>query len=199
MHYHLELIYPPNLGMTAEEVVSKALAPYCEHDETNKHAFWDYHTIGGRWSGSKRQARIGKERLDAFWAWLQEANVTVSGLQFGKQELSPADQIPLVDAKWQEITGDDGPCPHFKHSGSTDKGDVCNVSDLPADFTASVVFVWNGGKYGNTLLFESVWNGETHQRTAWDLKVASAIAQHNKDHKAQVSDDWACVTVDYHS
>src|SRR6185503_20458398 len=103
MHYHLEIIMPPTEDV--ERSVAEILKRFNENadDETRSNAFWDWYQSGGRYSGCKLEALVPQERRDAFWAELKARGVTVSGLQFGKQELKPASQIPSVDALWREM------------------------------------------------------------------------------------------------
>src|SRR6185312_2392586 len=103
MHYQLEIIMPPVADV--KTAVAQILEPFDEQGEDedgnpNAHGFWDWYVIGGRWAGAKLEAMFGPERLKAFRAELAERNVTISGVRFGKQELQPADQIPMVDALW---------------------------------------------------------------------------------------------------
>lgn len=232
MHYHLEIVMPPVADIAA--AVDTILKPYCEHgddgdeERLEKHAFWDFHVIGGRWAGSKLLAEIDSTKLDAFYAWLKEEHVTVSGLQCGKQELSPADQIPKVDAKWSEMFPEAaGPCPLFNHSNSqygeglkgAMRGDVCKLSELPADLKCSRILIakpsydtvtkgYHGPLEAEFMLCEDAWNGCNHMKVDWDGKASSALAQYCERIKsyreefraiAEPQPNWLVVTVDYHS
>lgn len=225
MHYHCEIILPPSAAEEVENVVRQVLAPFDEEPDEDGYrhtssAFWDYWTIGGRWSGTHVQQRHSPERMEAFYAALRERKVTVSGLQFGKQELQPASQIPEVDALWHEMFPDSGleHCPLFHHSSPKNRGtlpgDVCRVDELGEFSTASrLIFVgphWKDeGKYvPKEMLQSSFWNGVSHIDSTWDGKVASGIEWMNgklkgcrPEHaeKNRVADDWLAVTVDYHS
>ena len=148
--------------------------------------------------------------------------MTVSGLQFGEQELSPADQIPMVDALWNEFfpsrTGEIVPCPIFKHSNDQyDSDDLhsCDISlveHIPEDLTAAHVIIagpdYEGKKMHATyMISQDAWNGVSHMPVDWDGKVLSAIEkakEHFKHYREEWKEthipqkDWLCVTVDYH-
>jgi len=215
MHYCLEILMPPTDDVKA--AVDKILAPFSEnHDEedgANRGAFWDWYQLGGRYSGSKIEAAVGEEKLSAFRAALMERGVTISGVVWGKEELSPASQIPSVDALWREMCpGAGSVCPLFKHSGDQMPMDVCRLDEVPEKLTA-FSFIHAADGFGNalsaqTLLHKTIWNGATHQETTWDGSVKTAIDQaikqceHYRDkYKAKVmpQPDWLVVTVDYHS
>jgi len=139
MHYHCEIVIPPTDDVNA--VVEQIMAPFSENAPENdesgeynpKYSFWDYWLIGGRWAGSKQEATYDPVKLEAFHQWCVDEKITVSGLRAGKQELSPADQIPKVDAKWNEMfrPGSTEPCQLFKHSNENDgplAGDICRLA-----------------------------------------------------------------------
>jgi hypothetical protein len=228
MHYHLEIIMPPTGGI--EATVDTIMEPYNEDpdmaglddDEREereymlRHAFWDWFQIGGRWAGHKKMARYNQGKLDAFHQWMKDEGVTVSALQWGKQELSPASQIPAVDAKWYKMFGVQETCPIFLHSnrnkGPLD-GDVCELKDIPKSLTAERVII-AGPTYDETgiearyMMQELFWNGCNHAKTDWDGTVEAVIdmqaesLNHAKDEwkeKVLPKDDWLVVTVDYHS
>lgn len=218
MHYHLEIVMPPVANI--EEAVGVILKPFSEctdeEEESNTHAFWDWWQLGGRYSGAKLEAHCG-ERLQEFRDWLHAEGVTVSGLQFGKPTLQPADQRAKIDAKWVEMFPKAGAiCPLFDYSGKTMEGDACTVAEIPEALRAYSCIIagprYNGGKYdgpleAKELLHKSIWNGCTHQDTTWDGGVRSAIAQHAErlknsaeEYKAAltIQPDWIVVTVDYH-
>lgn len=218
MHYHAEIIMPPTDDV--EAAIEKILAPFSENaeDDVRNHPFWDWYQIGGRYSGSKLEATVSQEQKDAFMAALKERKVTVSDLQCGKQELSPASQIPMVDALWREMCPGAGDvCPIFQHSGREMNGDVCKVSEIPEGLTAYTVIIagpsYGDGKFDGPaeakyLAHKSIWNGVTHQDTEFKGNVAEALAGHAKraenyrdDYRQimTVQPDWLCVTVDYHS
>lgn len=217
MHYHTEIIMPPTSDV--EAAVASIMAPFDENssdeESASAHRFWDWYVIGGRWSGAKVQAKLGGERLSAFMDKLQAMKVTVSGLQCGKQELQPASQIDVVDALWRADFPESGldKCPLFKHSGDTLPGDVCKLSELPADLSAVRVIIARpaddfGPMRAEYMAQEDFWNGCNHVRSTWDMKVASAVADHTKrlqnyteEARAKLTprEDWLVVTVDYHS
>jgi hypothetical protein len=231
MHYHCEIVIPP--VMNVEDAITSILKPYCEHgdeeDGYKKHAFWDFWSIGGRWSGNKMLAQYPKAKLDAFYDWLKSEHVTVSGLQCGKQELSPAEQIPKVDAKWNEMfpSNEFRPCPLFRHSndpynktlGGALPGDVQRIADVADELTCSrVIFAApsydmetkerTGPLEAVFMLIDTAWNGCNHMKVNWDGKFHSALREYleytksyREDYAAKVrpTHDWLAVTVDYHS
>lgn len=211
MHYHLEILMPPTADV--EAAIEAILAPFSENNEESRHAFWDWYQLGGRYSGAKLEALVSQEKRDAFYEALKGLNVTVSGLRFGKQELSPATQAPAVDALWREMCPGAGDvCPLFKHSGDAMSMDVCRLDEVPADLKA-YAFIHAAHGYGEkieaqTMLHKSIWNGVTHQDTTWGGNVKEAIAKsikecdgYREDYKAKIQPqpDWLMVTVDYHS
>jgi hypothetical protein len=232
MHYHLEIIMPPTDNI--EEAVAEILAPYDENweppppkegEEFNEderrspHAFWDWYVIGGRWAGTKLMARYEGPALDAFRAELDTLKVTVSGVQAGKQELNPPEQVTVVDALWCKHFPDSGVtvCPLFNHSNNQYTEhmymDICTVREIPPELKAAHVIIAGRYKTDRSLqamdMFrDSIWNGVTWQDTDWDCKVHTILAkhaarlEHSSDEYRQfntITDDWLAVTVDYHS
>lgn len=232
MHYHCEIVIPP--VMNIEDAIASVMKPFNEQPEDGegegaRHAFWDFWLIGGRWSGTKLLASFDETKLDAFYAWLKEEKITVAGLQCGKQEISPASQIPKVDAKWNEMfpSSEFLPCPIFRHSNDqygkglsgTLPADVQRLADIPADLKCSRVIVcknsyesksedWTGPVEAEFMLVDDAWNGCNHMKVDWDGKVSTAIDQYRKNlenyapkfaDKNAPKADWLVVTVDYHS
>lgn len=219
MHMHLEVLMPPTDNV--EEALAKIMAPFDEggSDEEgnpNTHGFWDWYQIGGRWGGAKIEARLGRDRLDAFHKALTERNVTVSGLQWGKQTLQPASQIEMVDALWSDMFPDSGlsVCPMFDHAPKVIDGDICRLSDVPEGLTAERVIIagpsWNddGSFSAYYMISDDIWNGVMHVKTQWDGKLRTALEAHSEKikgyqdeyrEKRTPKDDWLVVTVDYHS
>lgn len=213
MHYHLEIIMPPTDDI--DGAVNAILLPFSEQDDENRHAFYDWYQIGGRYSGDKQIALIPQESQESFFSRLTELGVTVSGIQFGKQELSPASQIPLVDQLWKECTGRDESCPLFKHANANTPilaGDICPLSEALHASAFRVIIA--GPSYdGKSLQAEymveqEIWNGVSRVQTIWDGKIASAIDEYKKrlSHSSAdwkkthtPTDAWVTVTVDYHS
>lgn len=224
MHYYLEIVMPPTSDVQA--AVKQILEPFDEQgkDEDgtpNRHGFWDFWVIGGRWAGAKLQAMFAPERMQAFRDRLTEEKITVSGVQFGKQELSPADQIPMVDALWCEFFPESPikVCPMFKHFGDQYKHsdgfpDVMPLADVPKSLRAERVIVagyhWSKADAYEAahMTQESFWNGVSHVKSQWDGLLFTAIQEH-VDHldwytpeyaaKIRPNPDWLAVTVDYHS
>lgn len=212
MHYSLEIVMPPVADVKA--AIEDILRPFDENDDDSRHAFWDWWQIGGRYSGKKVEATVAPEKMSAFMDELKNRKVTVSGLQFGKQELQPASQIPMVDALWQEMCpGAGSVCPVFQHSGERSGSDICTYKDLPPALTAyKVIFAapdYKDEKLEAVSMFsQEIWNGVTHEKTNWDGTVASAITMHLDKHQVYKAEylqkitpqpDWLVVTVDYHS
>lgn len=223
MHYKIEVIIPPTDDI--EAAVAQTLAAFDENgkDEDgieNRHGFWDWYVIGGRWAGDKQKARLCQESLQSFYDWMTEQKVTVSSFQAGKHELKPAEQIPLVDAAWKrffpEWEGEH--CPLFSHSNNqysdSLSGDVCKVSELTGNETASKVVIakrhWrDGGKVEAAAAYQdSVWNGVNHEDTAFDGNVKSCLEGYINGLEGRCEEwreentptaDWLVVTVDIHS
>ena len=233
MHYLLEIIMPPVPGIEMptqqhiDDCVSVIMAPYHEENEDPEEArtpkWWDWYVVGGRYAGSHMMATLDREKMAAFEQWLQDTQVTVSGIQAGKQELSPKDQIPVVDAKWAEFFPEYAgqACPLFRHSndqyGRDGNGtlpeDVLHFRDVPREMTCCRVII-AGPNYEGTsmeakyMISEDIWNGVTHVKSDWDGKIGSALnqfmerAEHARDEwreKYVPTDNWLVVTVDYHS
>lgn len=221
MHFHCEIVMPPTDDI--EAAITSIMAPFDENKE-GKHTFWDYWVIGGRWAGAKEKAGYDPERIKEFYAWCKAEGVTVSGVQWGKQELSPADQIPKVDAKWNEMfrPGSSAACPLFLHSNRNDgplAGDVCRLDEVPAGLNASrVIFAkhsyneetrdYTGPLEAEFMLCDSIWNGCNHLKVDWNGKFSTALEQCRKSYesyrdefrtKHEPKADWLVVTVDYHS
>ena len=233
MHHHLEVVMPPTSDVKG--AVASILAPFCEHEPTDesdredwrpKGTFWDYFVVGGRWAGDKKLARYGKERIDEFYAWCRDEKVTVSGVQSGKQTLSPISQRGKVDAKWAEMFGD-AVCPLFDHANdqlglrgdSALDGDVAKFGDVP-DTMECARIIFAGPSYNHEtgqfdgkatavfMLAEDAWNGVNYMPVTWDGTLRDALAQftekyqtYRDDYKARITPtaDWLVVTVDYHS
>lgn len=218
MHYHLELIMPPTDNV--EKALAEILGPWSENYEdeeegANKHGFYDFYEIGGRYSGRKLEALLGDEKLKEFKQALIEKKVTVSGLQFGKETIAPASQIPMVDQMWNEFFPDSPVkvCPLFDHY-KENWGDIMKVSEIPKDLTAFRVII-AAPKYEDDPTFDikymisqDIWNGVKHLDVNWDTKVETALADYKKDigrgvesyiERCGVKDDWLCVTLDYHT
>lgn len=224
MHHHLEIIMPPTASV--EAAVAQIMSPFDESgsDEDgnpNRHTFWDWYVIGGRWSGAKLECSLDPEKKDAFFAELTNRKVTVSGVQAGKQKLVPESQIIMVDALWNEFFPD-APvkvCPFFDHFNDQYKNsdgfpDIMRLADVPKELTACHVIIagpsWrdDGMLEARHMLQTEVWNGVTHVDAKWDGKVFAAIEEHRERlrnakpeyaEKHLPNDDWLVVTVDYHS
>ena len=213
MHYHLEIIMPPVENI--ESAIEEIMQPFDENNEDNRHSFWDWYQIGGRYSGSKLESLVPQEQLDAFYAELKNRKVTVSGFTAGKQEISPASQIPMVDELWREICpGSSDVCPLFNHSGQCKKDyDICTLDKMPELLSADAVIIaapnYNeSGLEAKHLIHKSIWNGVSCIDTKFNGNVKTSINDYiNKlenykdEYKEKYSprEDWLIVTVDYHS
>lgn len=217
MHCHLEIVMPQTSDI--EAAVGRIMEPFDENrtdegDGGRGHAFWDYWTIGGRWAGQKLMAGLDQEKLAQFERWMQDEKVTVSGLRFGKDELSPASQIAKVDARWNETfpsLGGSSRCPMFQHSndqhaeglGGTIQGDVQRLSDVAARLECSHVVV-AFPSYGRKLLYdgplkaawmiqESAWNGLNHVRSEWDGTLSQAVAKYRESLSTRAVPEYLAV------
>lgn len=212
MHYHLEILMPPTTDI--QKSIEGVLEEFSEYNEESRHSFFDWWQIGGRYSGSKLEAAVGHDKIDAFTEELKNRGVTVSGLVWGKQELSPSSQIEMVDALWREMCPGGGDvCPIFKHSGDKMNGDVSALKSVPTGLKAFRVIVaapsYNGPELEAVFMVsQSAWNGCNHEDTTWDGTVSSAVRMfrekldnYSAEYRKRVTphDDWIVVTVDYHS
>lgn len=221
MHYTLEIIMPPTEDVEASLKEVMAQFDECPEDDEDgnaKYGFYDYYLIGGRWAGRKVKAMYDEERMSAFTKRLNDENITVSGIQFGKQEISPASQIPIVDSLWNEYFPDSPikVCPLFKHSNSKEEvlhGDICKIGDIPERLTASRVIIAAPNYDGSALeakymIEDAYYNGVQFRDTGWDGNVLGCLEaykdmikgyQEDYRKKHELNADWICVTVDYHS
>jgi len=221
MHEVLEIVMPQVDDI--EKAVSQIMEPFNENGDYEERicgGFWDFYIIGGRWAGHKLTAGLDKDALKAFYDDLKIKEVTVSGLQCGKQEISPASQIPLVDELWTsyfpEYAG--RACPLFNHSNNQYEndclyGDVLRIKDVPDGVSCSRFIVANYDYDGDkleakTMFSDSIWNGVNHEKTDWDGMLRTALSKHinetsnySQEYKDENTpdDDWIVVTVDYHS
>jgi hypothetical protein len=219
MHAKLEIIMPPVDNI--EEAIAQIMAPFDENEPDNKHAFYDWYVIGGRYAGSKLTALFNKEKVDEFRQELINRKITVSAFQAGKEKIEPAAQIPMVDALWREFFPESTvkTCPLFAHYNDQYKNsegwpDVIPLSDLPDDYRAFRVIIagldWkdDGTLEAKHMIARSEWNGVSHIGAVWDENVKSALNQYiektenyktDYKEKMQPKQDWLVVTVDYHS
>lgn len=213
---------PPTEDVNA--AVEQIMKPFDENGD-NKHAFWDYWTLGGRWGGNKTLASIDPARLEEFHQWMCSEDVTVSSFVAGKQSLSPASQVPKVDAKWNDMfpspDGKSRPCPIFDHSNDSRSmmdDDICPISYALKVRCSHIIFAgpsydhdkndWVGPLEATFILESGSWNGVNHMPVKWDRTVEDALNQFREKladyvdgYKAVIEpqDDWIAVTVDYHS
>src|ERR1700721_3079901 len=217
MHYQLEVVMPPTDAV--ETALKQILALFDENGEENedhdrRHAFYDYYVIGGRWSANKILAALGEGRLKDFHQMLHDQHITVAGLQWGKPTLQPADQVDKVDMLWRDAFPDApvSVCPLFdNYKGAW--GDVMPLSEAPMGMLCAHVIV-AALDYKNEkleavyMIQESIWNGVTHVKAAWDGTLGAAIeggVEKMRNYKPEYAakrtpqPDWLVVTVDYHS
>lgn len=203
MHYHCEIVLPPNTD-DIESAVASVMAPFDENQEDSEGVptWWDWYVIGGRFAGSKLMASYDKDKLEEFHQWLLSEGVTVARLQCGKQEISPASQIPMVDSKWNEMfptgNGTMVACPIFQHSNDqygrdqkgTIDGDICPLSEARQASCCRVIFAspsydrdteeFTGPLEAAFMLSDSVWNGVNLEDTNWDGTMQGALALYEK-------------------
>lgn len=204
MHYQCEIVLPPSTEdiKAAVESVMRQFDENMDEDSdefSSKHAFWDWYVIGGRFAGEKQMAQYDAAKVQEFNDWCTAEKITVSGFVAEKQELSPANQIAKVDAKWNEMFPHSGgvmvACPIFKHSNdqygtsgeSTISGDIGKLSDSKGVKCSRVIFSgpsWSSESNERTgpleavfMLTDSEWNGVNHMDVKWDGTVADALAQ----------------------
>lgn len=215
MHYHAELVIPPTNDVDAS--VAELMAPFSQNLEGAAYGgWWDYFSIGGRFSGEKLIAALDPDKLQQFKDRLKQMKVTVSGIKFGKDELSPPEQAETVDALWRELfPGTCDQCPYFQHSrgkpsaqyGKVRFGDdICKVADIPEWLVAHRLIVaaphWKelDKIIADRMWTSDTWNAVEHQKTAFDGKVVAALNSMKEDRRgAKFETDWLVVTVDYHS
>lgn len=206
MHYHCEIVIPPTDDITKS--VTSVLEPFDENLERDSEIargspFWDWWVIGGRWAGAKLIARFDPKKLKEFYQWMTDEKITVSGLRCGKEELSPASQIPKVDNKWNEMFPSENfvPCPLFMHSNNPygkdysplmiDKygtnpilpDDIMLVKDLPTYLTCERVIIGGlnykeDGIEPKFMLVREEWNGLNHMIVKWNGNIKTAIKQY---------------------
>lgn len=219
MHYHLEMILPPEAKDNLESIIEQVMKPFSEENEENRDAFWDWYVIGGRWDAAKLTSQFDKDVLERFYEELQKRGVTVSSVQMGVPTLQPDSQEPEVDELFRSFFPEwNGPCPLFSHGLNSQYHDnvgypnVMTVSELSKDFSASHMMVVPRASDGNfrasNMYLTSIWNGVTFQDTDWDGKLLSAIDKHHarlvnytEDYRERntVTGNWIAVTIDYHS
>lgn len=205
-HYHCEIILPPETT-DIEAAIKSVMEPFNENqpadsEHSDKHSFWDFYVIGGRFAGNKLMSRYDKQKLDDFYAWMKEEKVTVSGFQCGKQSLQPESQITKIDAKWNELfprkDGTQIPCPIFAHSndqyGKNGKGtlpdDICPLKDAMDVICSRIIFAgksyssdtktYTGELEAQFMLQEDFWNGVNHVKSTWDGTVKHALEMNLK-------------------
>lgn len=223
-HYHLEIIMPPVADV--KKAVEEILAPFNEQGEDedgnpNCHTFWDWWVIGGRWAGHHFKAALDPVKLEEFNQKLTEMKITISGIQFGKQELSPASQIPVVDKLWREFFPESPAksCPIFKHYNDQyehegSPGDIIKLSEMSPNLNAHALII-AAPQYDDATKMEAkhmqqceLWNGCSWVETKFNGNIKTAVDEYKKSvesyapeavAKYMPTDGWLVVTVDYHS
>lgn len=224
---------PPTKEEDIEKAVENIMSPFYEggkdeDGEPNRHPFWDFYRIGGRYAGVKFEASLDPLVLESFRTWLEQEKITVSGFQAGKQEISPADQIPKVDAKWNELFPNSPlkKCPLFAHANDNRAklfGDIMRLGDMPEKVAAAHVIIacpsfvyddktetgtFTGELEASSMVSDSLWNGVSHVDSKWDGLVLTAVNEHKQKksnaradvkHLLTPNDEWLVVTVDYHT
>lgn len=199
MHYHMEVVIPPMEAGHIEAAIKRILKPYTEHDDYARNAFYDWYVIGGRFAGRKLELSLDQEKLQEFMNWCVAEEITVSGLHCGKQEINPPEQIPKVDAKWNEMfphpSGEKRPCHIFRHSNDpyasgideTLDGDISLLADSkevdcervifagPAGVRSGKQYDWTGPMEVKFMICREIWNGTNHVKTTWDGTVSHAL------------------------
>jgi hypothetical protein len=208
-----------------EEDVEQIMGDFYEgkdDEEIHGGEFHDFYVIGGRFAGAKELCRYSEDKLSEFYKFLREKKVTVSGLQFGKQEIYPSSQIPMVDEAWNRFfpteNGETTPCPLFAHSNDQRENldiiscDICNVDEIPTNLECERVIIAGPSIREDKLeakymICKDVWNGVNHMPIAWDLRVLSAIEMFEEKgeryrniywEKIRPRPDHICITIDYH-
>jgi len=211
MHSHIEIIIPPCSNVA--EAVDKVMKGTC--DDEDECGWWDWYVIGGRWSGEKEQCSYDKKAIKAFNEEMNENKITISALICGKEEISPASQIPIVDAIWRKhFPGRGDVCPFFAHGRNQYKrdgypSDVCCVKDIHPDLTSSRVVIAiqrPEGLKAVYMLVQEIWNSISWQETLWKGNVLDALKMYaefrkerNHEYYQEVRQDWLAVTVDIHN
>ena len=220
---------PPRAGDDITEAVAEVLWPFCESNEDeDEHGyrtrsdvlFYDWHEIGGRWSGLKQMATLDVDKVNKFQEMLNERGFTVHGLQMGKPELNPKSQEGEVNALWRRWFPDSGfeQCPLFRHAGKSLDGDIMQLKDCMGVVDIEHVIIaayFPPNEYRKEGRFEAVnqwrrqlWNGVTHQKTTFDGTIQGALMEHKdkiegykEEYKERCTPtgEWWVVTVDYHS
>ena len=218
MHYPLEVIMPPtdNIEASLEQILGAYSENYEDEDGgSNSNAFYDYYVIGGRWSGHKLKAMLGKKKMKELYDRLVKEKITVSGFVAGKESLKPSSQIEKVNKLWNEHFPESPikECPLFDNY-KEDFGDVMKLSEIPDSLTTSRIIIakhhWeNKGEFEAEFMFSTqIWNGCNYQDTSWDGEVKTALKEYKKKmknvgeefkKKNMPMNNWLCVTIDYHS
>lgn len=210
MHYLMEVVMPPTEDV--EKALEEILKDYSEHEEENDHAFYDWYQIGGRFSGSKLEAKLGEDRIKAFYDKLKEEKVTVSSVVFGKEELRPDSQIEKVDNMWREAFPDSGvsQCPFFKHYEGNAL-DICTLEEMPKGHTCCrVIFAYKQDKalrisemfqtkfYNGVSWLDAKWSGDFDEAMEMFKEEIKNYSDEYKE-KETPKNDWLVVSVDYHT
>ena len=201
MQNHLEIIMPPVPMEDIKARVRAIMRPYNLSQASNHYgSFWDFYSIGGRWSGHKLIQSLDQDKLKAFKALLNKRHFMISPVGSVKSSLISETHIEEVDRLWQEYFPDSvmTQCPFFRHSHIPYYVDVMTVKECLELSAHHVIFVDGAGE-ARFMVQKMIWNGLNYQETTWDSTIKSALVMCNLDAGEEVEmHDWLVVTVDYH-
>jgi hypothetical protein len=206
-----------------EKAIAQVLAPFQEEADENIiscRPFWDFYVVGGRWHNEKYLQTLDQTKLESFYKWCNDENITVSSFQAGKQELEPKHQISKVDQKWNELFPVENKivkCPIFSHSHDKYENNYSentwSLKDSLHVKCSRIIFA-NYSEYGKEykadyMIEDEYWNGVAHIKSVWDGSIKHAVGiyseyylkVYNPEHanKIKTTDEHRVVTVDYHS
>lgn len=224
MHHNLTLILPPMELDRVEAAVAAILKPFDENhsdpeyyggDGRNKHAFWDWYVIGGRYSTRLIQSKLDPQKLEEFSKQVEAMKVRVSPVVVGNEKLVEQADADAIDNLWNTMFPESGltKCPFFEHGLSqyhnTIDRDTMPLGEVPVSYKSYGVMIANrAGTEAEFLVQHSQYNGVCYIDTAWDQTLGDALRlyadkiQHYKDEWRAANtptNDWLVVTVDYHN
>ena len=207
-HEHAEIVIPPTTNV---EAALREVMESFRDEETGEAEWWDYWCIGGRWQGDKLLASIDPDRLQAFFDELAARKVTVSSVSTPPLiGISPASQIPGVDALWQEMFPDRGSsCPLHQHAEIPDSAAICTVADVPERLQCHRLIIAALWKQGEKMVLKpcvmratELWNGVEYQDTNFGGYVKPVLLECLAEPPrwwCKPEGDWLVVTVDSHN
>jgi hypothetical protein len=171
--------------------------------------WWDWWVPGGRFSGKKLMARIPEDQLKAFYEELVKRKITVSAVVAGKQTISPASQVPLVDELWRQMMPGQGDvCPLFDHyhdkyiDDHINESDVCLVKDIPERLSTLHVVVADPDNADEAIevIHKEYWNGKRFKETGFDGNVKKLVTKLMAERpELKIQPNWLVVTCDIHN